>query len=141
MKKYRTKLVALGAALLLAAVGAAADDRAQLFNLEWNTVDSGGVMHSVGDRVELSGTIGQLDAGGPLTGGGLELTGGFWFSLAPGDCNWDGGVNLFDHADFQACMFGPATEADPSCPCFDLDGDRDVDLADFAAIQTGFSGS
>lgn len=106
------------------------------FELRWSTLDGGGVMNSTGRNFELSGTIGQPDASGPLTSRSFELTGGFWFGVSPGDCNSDGGVDLHDHGDFEACMAGPRIE--PPCesyPCFDRDGDRDVDLADYAILQ------
>ncbi len=106
------------------------------FELRWSTLDGGGVMNSTGRNFELSGTIGQPDASGPLTSRSFELTGGFWFAVSPGDCNSDGGVDLHDHAGFEGCMAGPRNE--PPCesyPCFDRDGDRDVDLADYAILQ------
>jgi len=40
------------------------------------TTDGGGVMRSTGDEYELSGTMGQPDAG-VMEGGGFELKGGF----------------------------------------------------------------
>jgi hypothetical protein len=113
------------------------------FDLSWYTIDGGGVMRSTGGGFELSGTIGQHDAGpgAPgMTGGGFELTGGFWLALAPGDCNSDGGVNLFDYRDFQPCLGGPGTAVGGSCLCHDLDRSSTVDLADFADLQTGFHG-
>jgi len=50
------------------------------YDLTWNTIDSGGRMFSTGNGYELGGTIGQPDAGGPLTDVDevYELTGGFW---------------------------------------------------------------
>ena len=112
------------------------------FTLDWFTIDNGGTMSSGDGRLALSGTIGQADAGGGMIGEGLELTGGFWFGRVPGDCNWDGGINLFDHEDFVACMGGPSSAPGPSfCPCLDLDGDRDVDLSDFAEFQRIFHGT
>ncbi|MCO6436651.1 MAG: hypothetical protein J5J06_06140 [Phycisphaerae bacterium] len=75
-------------------------------------IDGGGVMYSsdAGAAYGVSGTIGQWDAG-TMTGGGYELTGGFWFALPPGDCNSDAAVNLLDHRDFVACMAGPGAGA------------------------------
>lgn len=35
-------------------------------------------MNSTGGVYSVSGTIGQPDAGGPMTGGNYSLTGGFW---------------------------------------------------------------
>ena len=75
------------------AVSAAA---AQEFSLDWFTVDNGGAMRSTSGNFELNGSIAQPDACPPLTGQSFELTGGFWFALAPDDCNSDGGVNLYD---------------------------------------------
>jgi len=111
------------------------------YDLSWHTVDGGGVMFSAGDDYELSGTIGQPDAGA-LANGDYELTGGFWFALAPGDCNTDGGVNLFDHDSFVACMdpSGPDGGVPPSCTCFDLDDDGDIDLNDFGLFMRQFTG-
>lgn len=109
--------------------------------LPWNTVDSGGAMVSTGGDLELWGSVGQPDAGGPLAGGGLQLTGGFWFPIAPGDGNWDGGVNLLDYDAFAPCLQGPGGALpDPQCACFDLDGDKDVDLLDVAEFATAFTG-
>ena len=61
------------------------------FEIDWWTVDAGGMMSSTGVDFELSGTIGQPDANTVvLSGGDFELTGGFWFGFAPGDWhhNW-----------------------------------------------------
>lgn len=111
------------------------------YDLSWHTVDGGGVMRSSVGDFELSGTIGQPDAG-TAAGGDFTLTGGFWFPLVAGDCNSDGGINLFDYDTLRACMSGPAAPAlPPQCACFDLDDDADVDLVDFRLFQMGFSGS
>lgn len=71
---------------VLAASGSA---RAQVFGLSWYTVDGGGHMFSNGGGFELGGTIGQADAGPPMTGGRFELSGGFW----PGAQAGGGGGN------------------------------------------------
>ena len=110
------------------------------FNLSRYTIDCGGAMRSTGGDFELSGTIGQPDAGGPMVGGEFELSGGFWFQVVPAVCNSDGGVNLLDYDAFEECLVGPvggpsATE----CVCFDLNGNGKVDLIDFALFQGGFS--
>jgi hypothetical protein len=102
--------------------------------------DGGGMVGGTGGDFELSGTTGQHDTGRPMMGGDFELTGGFWFALAPGDCNSDGGVNLFDYHDFGACLAGPSVPVEVACRCHDLNRNHTVDLADFAAMQTGFSG-
>jgi hypothetical protein len=115
------------------------------FEINWHTVDGGGVMNSTDGQpggFELSDTIGQSDAspGAPgMTGGGFELTGGFWFARVPGDCNNDGGVDLLDYADLRACLTGPGGGSGGSgCACFDFDADGDTDLRDFAEFQTLF---
>jgi len=104
-----------------------------------STIDGGGIMNSAGGSFELSGTIGQPDAG-VLTGGAFEVSGGFWFAEGPIDCNSDGLVNRFDYDDFEACLSGPSGSAAGTCLCFDVNGSRTVDLADFAIAQTSFTG-
>lgn len=112
----------------------------QEFDLSWHTIDGGGVMRSTGGDFELSGTIGQPDAGS-LTGSDFELSGGFWFELPPTDCNKDGTVSLLDHALFTQCMGGPEGGVSAGCECFDVDRSGSVDLHDFAAAQSAHSGS
>jgi hypothetical protein len=68
----KTKLLLCAAAMLLAAAS-----RAQQFTIDWHTIDGGGGT-STGGVFTVSGTIGQPDAGGPMTGGNFSLTGGFW---------------------------------------------------------------
>ncbi|MCH8147264.1 MAG: hypothetical protein IH987_04615 [Planctomycetes bacterium] len=117
------------------------------YDLSWYTIDGGGVMFSTSDdgEYELSGTVGQPDAGGPMVGtveSGYELTGGFWFAQVPGDCVFDGAVNLLDHTTFIDCSSGPSTLlTGDDCPCIDLDQDQDVDLFDFGLFQLQFNGS
>jgi hypothetical protein len=50
---------------------------AQSYSIGWYKVSAGGGTSSNG-QYTVSGTIGQHDAGGPLTGGGYSVTGGFW---------------------------------------------------------------
>ena len=54
---------------------------AQPFVVDWYKVAGGGGTSSNGQYV-VSGTIGQHDAGGPLTGGNFTLNGGFWSLVA-----------------------------------------------------------
>ena len=136
MNRHGTRINLARVILILAAGGTVVGAAAQEFSLDWFTVDNGGAMRSTSGDFELNGSIAQPDACPPLTGQGFELTGGFWFALAPDDCNSDGGVNLYDYADFEFCMAGPQAEPPGrSCLCFDQDGDRDVDVADYAALQ------
>ncbi len=60
--------------------------QAQPFSIDRHTVDCGGGVSS-GGSFELTGTIGQHDAGGFSAGGGYELAGGFWGVSAQGGCN------------------------------------------------------
>jgi hypothetical protein len=50
---------------------------AQNYSIDWYTIDGGGGTSTSG-VYSVSGTIGQPDAGGPMTGGNYSLTGGFW---------------------------------------------------------------
>jgi hypothetical protein len=58
--------------ILVSASGA----RAQ-YSIDWFKVSGGGGT-STGAVYSVTGTLGQQDAGGPLTGGNFSLTGGFW---------------------------------------------------------------
>jgi hypothetical protein len=49
----------------------------QQYSINWFKVAGGGGT-SAGGAYQVSGTIGQHDAGGPMTGGNYSLTGGFW---------------------------------------------------------------
>jgi hypothetical protein len=51
---------------------------AQQYSIDWYKVSGGGGSASTGGVYSVSGTIGQHDAGGPMTGGNYSLTGGFW---------------------------------------------------------------
>ena len=136
MSNTRTKLALTTVMALFAAADTPADD----FEISRSTIDGGGVMFSAGADLELSGTIGQPDAG-TMSGGDFSLTGGFWFPLAPTDCNADGGVDLLDYGDVEPCLSGPhGGLAFPDCNCFDLDNDGDVDLSDVARFQVEFTG-
>lgn len=50
---------------------------AQSYSIDWYKISGGGGTSTNG-QYALSGTIGQHDAGGPMTGGNYSLTGGFW---------------------------------------------------------------
>ncbi len=110
------------------------------FEISRSTIDGGGEMRSTGGEFELSGTIGQPDAG-VLAGGSFTLTGGFWFAIPPGDVNEDGGTGLSDVSFLADCMGGPGGEpAKGRCRSFDGDGSGHVDLFDFSMIQSLFGG-
>jgi hypothetical protein len=51
--------------------------QAQTYSIDWSKVSGGGGT-STGGVYVVSGTIGQPDSGGPMTGGNYSVTGGFW---------------------------------------------------------------
>jgi len=63
-----------GLAILLSSP---ATGRAQSYSIDWYKISGGGGA-STGGVYSVSGTIGQHDAGGPMTGGGYSLYGGYW---------------------------------------------------------------
>ena len=105
-----------------------------------SSIDGGGTMTATGDGYECKGTIGQPDAG-TMTGGDFSLSGGFWFPLAPTDCNEDGGVTLLDYDEFESCVTGPNGVVAVGCECYDVNRNGTIDLADFAHAQAAFSGN
>lgn len=136
------------AAILLVIV-AAAPTFAQTFDLSWNTFDGGGAMFTTDGLFELSGTIGQADAGSfanPMTdaGGTFELVGGFWpvagGCVCPGDLNGDCQVTLADLSQllssFGACLGDPGF-----VPAADFDSSGCVDLADLSLLLSQFGAS
>lgn len=117
---------------------------AQDFDLSWYTIDGGGEMFttSVGAEYELSGTIGQPDAG-EMSGGQYVLSGGFWAGAGgppscTGDLNHDGQVGVDDLAIFLS-NYGVASGADPDDG--DLDHDGDIDLQDMATMLSAYGSS
>jgi hypothetical protein len=76
----------LALALLVAAIVGAGAVFAQTgggYDLTWSTIDGGGG-GSAGGGYQLTGTLGQPDAGATLSGGGYSLSGGFWSSAPAG---------------------------------------------------------
>lgn len=68
----KTMKVSIALALWLVATGASAQ-----YAINWYKVSGGGGT-STGAVYSVSGTIGQHDAGGPMSGNGFAVTGGFW---------------------------------------------------------------
>ncbi|MCH8948541.1 MAG: acetyl-CoA C-acyltransferase [Acidobacteria bacterium] len=77
LHKKRLQWFALTPTLLVALVASAGPPE---FEMSRSTIDGGGEMSSTGDDFELSGTIGQADAG-VMAGDDFELAGGFWFEI------------------------------------------------------------
>ena len=63
--------------ILIAVLVIASSAVAQQYSIDWHKISSGGGASGNG-QYAVSGTIGQHDAGGPMTGGTYSLTGGFW---------------------------------------------------------------
>ena len=107
---------------------------AQDLIISWHTIDGGGEMFTSGGGFELSGTIGQPDAGA-MIGGEFELVGGFWAIAAadsppcdPCDMNCDGGVDALDIEPFLDLLFGGGQ---PCNTCTgDVNGDGSIDALD-----------
>jgi len=84
----------------------------------------------------------NLDGSGGETA--LRTGGGGYWGLAldmrvPTDCNRNRVVDLADHASFVNCLTAPGNDFAPGCSCADENGDRDVDLSDFAGLQNAFT--
>ena len=54
--------------------------KAQNYSIDWFKISGGGT--STGATYQVSGTIGQPEAGGAMSGGNYSLTGGFWSLIA-----------------------------------------------------------
>ena len=54
---------------------------AQTYTIDWFTIDGGGGT-STGGVYQVSGTVGQPDAGPTMSGGNFTLDGGFWSIIA-----------------------------------------------------------
>ena len=134
---------ALALGLLMAASAVIADGIAGPgpFDLSWHTIDGGGGTSTGGagaGSFELSGTIGQPDAGPatPMTGGGaggFSLTGGFWPGAAAGpgclgDLNNSGAVNVTDL--LQLISNWGAGAGNPA----DLNNDNTVNVGDLLLL-------
>ena len=135
----RCSKLTLGIVALLATTSVAADD----FSLDWWTIDGGGEMWTTGGDFELSGTIGQPDAGAIMTGGDFELIGGFWAGAAEDEfCFGDlDGDNDIDLADLAQLLGNYGTPSGAVYEDGDLDADGDVDLADLAGMLAAYGTS
>lgn len=123
----------------LACVASAA---AQNYEITWYTIDGGGGTSS-GGGYEVSGTIGQPDAGF-ASGGGFELDGGFWAASLEGppppclgDLTMDGAVGSSDLNILLSNWDCP----DPTDNCQGADlvgGDGDVNSSDLNVLLTAW---
>ncbi len=123
--------LSLGLILVFAANSAFGD-----YSIDWWTIDGGGEMWTTGGDFELSGTIGQPDAGVLMTVGDYALSGGFWLSAAEDEfCfgDLDGDLDI-DLADLAQLLANYGTPSGAFYEDGDLDGDGDVDLSDLAGL-------
>ena len=132
MHKRNMLIRSIGLAMILICMcvtTVVADD----FDIDWWTIDGGGVLLSSGGDFELSGTVGQPDAGA-MTGGDFTITGGFWAGspspgdTCPADVNNDNQVNIDDL--FQ--ILG-AWGACDDCP-EDINDDGNVSITPMAGL-------
>ncbi|QOJ14239.1 MAG: hypothetical protein HRU75_06145 [Planctomycetia bacterium] len=105
------------------------------FDIPWYTIDGGGGTSS-GGVYELSGTIGQHDAG-VMSGGSFSLTGGFWAGIRAaglrGDMNCDGVITNFDIDPFVLALVDAAAYqlAFPNCSIMNGDINNDGQFNNF----------
>ncbi|MFZ2872986.1 MAG: hypothetical protein WAZ94_00725 [Phycisphaerales bacterium] len=134
------------AALSLAACSGIAT--AQPFSIDWFTIDGGGGTSSgvltSGETISISGTIGQPDAGAPMSGGAFTVQGGFWAFGGPTqppicdpDYNQDGNVDQ-DDVRYLVDVIAGGENPTGRDPDFNLDGNVDQD--DFAALVNVIAG-
>lgn len=58
---------------------------------------------------------------------------------ALGDADFGTDVDVYDSTQFVDCVSGPGLPADEqACGCVGFDGDADVDLRDWGALQVSF---
>jgi hypothetical protein len=81
-RTHRRLALALLAAAILGASAALAQTGGG-YDLTWSTIDGGGGS-SAGAGYQLTGTLGQPDAGATLNGGIYSLSGGFWGGVSTG---------------------------------------------------------
>jgi hypothetical protein len=78
MKTRNLRSLLLG---LMVLVGSQTALQAQSYTIDWCKISGGGGT-STGATYQVTGTIGQPDAGGAMSGGQYSVTGGFWSLVA-----------------------------------------------------------
>ena len=137
MKRRLPPLPIRTSAALAAAMAASLATASGRYDLSWHTIDGGGIQAAGGGTFVLSGTIGQPDAGGPLTGGTYSLVGGFWTVEAtnpapcPEDLDASGAVDAADLAVLLGNWGSPGLG--------DLDGNGVVDGGDLGLMLSLWS--
>ena len=113
---YPLAALAFVGLLLVTAAFARSGSEGGGLDLSWHSIDSGGGT-SIAGAYELSGTIGQPDAGALLSAGTYTLAGGFWPGAGGPAQPCEGDVNnsnAVDVDDLIAVILGWG--GCPSCP-------------------------
>ena len=112
--------------------------------LDSAAVGDGGEIYLVSESS--GGMVVQLGPPAAAQPFGFGSTSDIEFVSAPEVCpnddadgDGDGDVDLVDHVRFTTCLVGPEGERSSECLCYDLDQDADVDLRDWAGLQTLFA--
>ncbi len=123
-------------AALVMGVAPAAAQSGGPYEIVSYTIDGGGAMGATGGVFEMSGTIGQPDAGAPMVGGAFELTGGFWPTVGGSSCLADfTGDGLLDIAD----VFAFLSAYNALDPAADLVVDGVIDILDVFAFLGSYN--
>jgi hypothetical protein len=129
----------LGAIVPVVLLAAAA--QAQSLEMNWFTIDSGGVSMSGANNLTLDGTVGQPDAG-PMSGGGFELAGGFWGQLDEPSCwaNCDNSTiaPVLNVLDFS-CFLNKFAAGDAYANCDNSTVAPVLNVLDFACFLNKFA--
>ena len=81
MKKPKFQIPSFKPTCIACVLGLAFSSLGQSYSIDWYKIAGGGGT-STGGTYQVSGTIGQPDASGAMTGGSYSLTGGFWSLIA-----------------------------------------------------------
>ena len=131
MSVWRLRITLSGLLMLISTAVLAKTYSGPVYDLSWHSIDGGGGL-STGGGYELTGTIGQPDAG-EMTGGGYFLHGGFIAlppaEACPADTDGDGMVNV---PDLLAMLNAWGLCATP-CPS-DINGDGFVNVPDLLLL-------
>ncbi len=126
MNICRTKksmMVGLGTALLLVLTAQAQ------YAIDWHTMDGGGGT-STGGIYEITGTIGQPDAGATIQGGDIALQGGFWALIGVMQTDGAPELRIANNLDGTATLSWAMAGSDG----FQLRVATDLELEDWADV-------
>jgi hypothetical protein len=124
------------AALLMLLLAAAQTSAQPADGIIWYTIDCGGSV-STGGPFTLVGTIGQPDAGPPLSGGGYTLLGGFWPGIATCAADWNGD-GFINSSDISAFLTAWLQSVQDGTLAADFNGDGQANSSDISAFLTAW---